>query len=259
MLLVAPSPTLATQEYVANGAFGSEGAAAGEFEEPLGLAVDDSIGPTAGEVYVVDRGNSRVERFSSAGAYLGDFDGSGAFEVEGKAESGAPAPTGAFSSPEGIAIDDDPFSASAGDVYVADVGHKVVDKFSPEGDYLGQLTETIGGSPRREIHGVSVDWLATEWVEESEVAEISTSGVDEFSAAGVFMGKFETGLFAGPPSEFEFPGAGLTVDSEGDVYVNTCCEGTVVKFNATTHEPVAEFGDQQARVPWRSIPRPTTF
>ena len=66
--------------------FGSAGSGLGQFNEPWGVAVNDSTGlaPAAGDVYVVDSGNNRVERFSASGLFLGWFDGSGTYEVEGK-------------------------------------------------------------------------------------------------------------------------------------------------------------------------------
>lgn len=50
---------------------------------------------------------------------------------------------------------------SAGDVYVIDYGHSVVDKFTPEGVYVGQLT--LGGSP---LNGVGVDAKGELWIYE---------------------------------------------------------------------------------------------
>ena len=44
--------------------------------------------------------------------------------------------------------------ASAGDLYVLDAGHNVIDKFAPSGAYLGQLTGPFGGS---ELLGIGVD------------------------------------------------------------------------------------------------------
>src|SRR6185312_14050883 len=71
----------AGREYVSGGSFGSEGSGNGQLEEPHGVAVNDSteplVQPAAGDVYVVDSGNNRVEQFSSAGAYVGQFNGSG--------------------------------------------------------------------------------------------------------------------------------------------------------------------------------------
>ena len=147
LVLGFASPALAKKVYIPGVSFGGEGSGPGQFKEPVGVAVDDSSEPLqsgAGDVYVADKGNDRVERFSSTGVYLGQFDGSGAFEVEGKAETGPAAPTGALSGPEQVAVDgsgktvlEDP---SVGDVYVFDQGHDVIDKFGSTGEYESQIT-----------------------------------------------------------------------------------------------------------------------
>src|SRR5664279_3787164 len=62
-LLGAPSATAAIPP------FGAEGKAAGEFEAPHGIAVSQE----AGEVFVVDRNNARVDVFNRGGAFLRAF------------------------------------------------------------------------------------------------------------------------------------------------------------------------------------------
>ncbi len=141
-----------------------EGSGKGQFsaEGPSGVAVND----TTHDVYVVDKGNGRVERFSSTGAYLGQFNGSGTFEVEGVTKMGSPAADGPFSEPNAIAIDnsgDSLTDPSAGDVYVnTNIGEErsVIDKFSPTGEYLGELTAFTS------VHrnGVTVDPAGEVWV-----------------------------------------------------------------------------------------------
>ncbi len=55
----------------ANPSFGDTGGdAAGWFNHPVGIAVDNSNGPTAGSVYVVDLGNNRVQRFTADGEFV---------------------------------------------------------------------------------------------------------------------------------------------------------------------------------------------
>ena len=179
LLVVSVAPALAARGHVFEKTFGQAGSGNGEFSEPQGVAVNES----SGDVYVVDKGNDRVERFSSTGAYEGQFDGSGTFEVKGTVESGTAAgfggkpgevETGRFSSPEGIAVDNDQSSPSFGDVYVADTGHSVIDKFSSTGSYEGQLTGTCASAgtcpgsviPFSEIAGVAVGSNGVLWVEQ---------------------------------------------------------------------------------------------
>jgi hypothetical protein len=51
-------------------AFGKEGSGEGELKEPSEIAVDNSMGMSEGDVYVLDGGNRRIEMFNSTGAYL---------------------------------------------------------------------------------------------------------------------------------------------------------------------------------------------
>ncbi len=244
-LMLASAPALAEKVHVPGPTFGepctADPCGPGQFDEPLGVALNDSTSmedPAAGDVYVVDSGNNRVERFSSDGTYLGQFDGSGTFEVEGKEEHGEPAPTGKFASPEEIAVDDDPLSSSAGDVYVTDAKQKAIDEFGPTGNYIGQFTGTCrsGGCSGTEAFGVildvTVDPAGNVWVYEEN------RYVDECSNNGVCEKKFETRLAAGAP--------GLVVDARADIYVNwgelkgeltsggSVLSVGIVKFNTAT-------------------------
>ena len=252
-------PAFAKKVYVPGVSFGAGGSGPGQFDGPMGVAVNDSteLGiPAAGDVYVVDRGNNRIERFSSSGTYLGQFDGSGTFEVEGKEEHGEPAPTGRLASPEGVAVDNDSLSSSAGDVYVSDVGHKVIDEFGPTGDYIGQFTGRCrsGSCSGTEAFGVivdvTVDPAGNVWVYEQN------STVDECSGS-VCEKKFETHLGSGAP--------GLAVDARADIYLNwgelTGSGGVssvgIVKFDTANGKELGRLDKYPtARTRWRSIRAP---
>ena len=68
------SPASAHKIYFPGPSFGSEGSGNGQFKEPVGVAVNDSTelgDEQAGDVYVADKGNKRVEVFSAAGVYPG--------------------------------------------------------------------------------------------------------------------------------------------------------------------------------------------
>ena len=141
LLALTPTPAFAKKIYFPGVALGGEGSGNGQFKEPVGVAVNDSTelgDEQAGDVYVADKGNKRVEVFSATGVYQGQFNGSGEYEVTvaGKLEkkTGAAAPGGAFAAPEQVAVDnctntlgercsvaEDP---SIGDVYVTDPNAK---------------------------------------------------------------------------------------------------------------------------------------
>jgi NHL repeat len=235
-LLFSATPALAARGHEFTTTFGKPCTAepCGEaLKKPTGVAVNEA----SGDVYVVDTGSNRVARFSASGGYLGQFDGSGTFEVEGKVESGAPAgslgrtgeiETGAFSEPEGIAVDNscvlrklaEPKLAQAtceaedpsnGDVYVVDAGHRVVDKFAPDGEYLGQISEAEEGTPfsSEPLDGVAVDQKGTVWVfREHPVIDGFSNGIpNKFIEAIAVVGLGD------------FPLPGFAVDGEGNFYV----------------------------------------
>lgn len=216
--ILASAQAFAINGYVPGGSFGEKGAGNGQFNEPIGVAVNDSsVEGSTGDVYVVDKGNARVERFDSKGVYLSQFDG-------------AETPAKNFSSPEWIAIDDsgkqvseDP---SAGDAYVADTGNNVIDRFSATGKYEGQLTGTcplpgtctaIEVIPFGLLLGVAVDLSGNVWVHDG------SGNFDEFSPTGDFLTSFNNERPAQP--------GGLGIDSAGNVYATGGEAHLVLKFS----------------------------
>jgi DNA-binding beta-propeller fold protein YncE len=98
-----------------------------------GLAVNDSTGPEAGEVYVVDPGHKVIDRFSAEGTF------------EASHQLTGPSPSQPFQEPAAVAVDDE-----TGDVWVVDHAARAVYEFSPSGALLAQITEAGGealGSP----------------------------------------------------------------------------------------------------------------
>ncbi|HEY7934877.1 MAG TPA: NHL repeat-containing protein [Solirubrobacteraceae bacterium] len=197
LLLALGSLLLCCAPALAGGtSFGGEGSGEGQFKEPAGVAVNE----TSDEVYVVDKGNDRVEIFSPEGAYLSQFDGS-------------ETPASSFSAPEGIAVDNSCVGGalecadeSVLDVYVADTGHHVIDKFSPEGKYLGQLTGTGPLNSFSGKLGITVDSRGDVWVSEEDGSIYKFNN----SKNNLFL-EHVTVPFAVTPQ--------IAVDSEEHVYV----------------------------------------
>jgi hypothetical protein len=202
--------------------FGAMGSGADDVLEPGGVAVDEATG----DIYVVDRGNERIDRFGPAGEFIaawgwGVKDGKAEYEVcERTCQTGiAGAGKGQLDSPEAIAVDnsanaDDP---SKGDVYVvtdARVGHGRLVKYTAGGEVLTDLKQG-GTEPSWEgqLDGLAVDGSGSLWVYRGVEAE---GFLERFSDAT--KNKFEepvleTGLLC--------PRPGIAVASTGDaVYVD---------------------------------------
>ncbi len=236
--------------------FGEEGSGAGEFNEPHGIAVDQG----SGDVWLVDRNNSRLEKWSGGGEFLfasgwGVADGhteaaqtctSVCFTGLTGAGDGELSRGGAYDPAEGVAVDNDLLSASHGDVYVFDIGNHRVEKFDPAGTFVLAFGHEVNAT----THG--------NLCLEGEACQAGTSGygAGEFGAAerdGVAVGPTGT-VYVGdegrlqefsPSGVYEgqiaLPGAGyitgVAVDQEsGDVYVVGSSLSGVHEYNASGTE-----------------------
>ena len=191
VFLLSSAPALAAEGLGVTATFGTAGSGNDEFAGPAGVAVNQA----SHDVYVVDRGNNRVERFSSSGAYEAQFNGT---EIDGApAGAGHEAPA-KFSEPRDIAI------APDGDVYVSDLGHGVIDKFSATGSWISQIASGFSG----ELLGVAVDSSGNLWV-------YTPKQVSEFDEAGTLVYQSGTGRQSGPA---------FAVDTEDTTYFINCCQ-----------------------------------
>ncbi len=110
----------------------------GSFTNPNGIAVEESTG----DVYVADIATDTVSRFDADGNPV-EFPA-----LHSNTLSGSATPAGSFDFPEdpdtpaAVAVDNstEPSDPSRGDLYVMDAGHNAIDKFSPDGTYLSQIT-----------------------------------------------------------------------------------------------------------------------
>lgn len=184
----------------------------GKLGDADGVAVDAA----SGDVYVADIEKNVVDKFTAAGKYICQISGAtipSATECDGIAGSATPAGSFAFAEPAAVAVDNSS-GPSAGDVYVVDAGHEVLDRFSAAGAFLGTVGGPYGGS----LYGVSVDANGNVWVDDlsGTVHEFDSSGNPVFQFSSLVNGK-------GAPTP------GFAVDSNGNSYIVTL-QG-VNKFN----------------------------
>ena len=144
-----------------------------------GIAVDNSAGADARDVYVPDTEHHVVDRFSHAGVFECQLAGSATEAAKPSATECDVAGSGlaGVMTPAGVAVD------SSGRVYVADDAGKAIEEFGPEGKFVGQVT-----SPR--LSG-EMGALAVDTAGEVYVVVCAESGFDEvlkFDAAGAFAG-----------------------------------------------------------------------
>jgi hypothetical protein len=212
LALLLCSSSVAAVTHRVEGTFNGSEAPGGALSPALGVAVDNSAGPSASDVYFADV--TTVDKFGADGTYAGvEFNGAetpqGSFSLVSEgAVSGA------------IAVDSSP-GANSGDVYVTDLEHDVVDKFGETGKFICQITgktepssaecdgATGSATPDGSIEpaGVAVDAATGDvWVSDGVHAAI-----DEFNPAGEFVSQIKD-------SHIVTPGP-IALDSAGNIYV----------------------------------------
>lgn len=182
--------------------FGSRGSGNGQFETPTGVEVD-----SAGNIYVVDTENHRVQKFDGAGKFL---------KTWGRRGSG----NDAFDRPTHVAID------GAGRVYVSDTGNHRVQVFDGEGQYLSTVGK-IGSTPGRfaEPKGLAIDAKGNLWVVDRRNHRLQAFGPD-----GRNLGTY--GRQGPGKGEFSFP-EDMAFDSSGRLYVTDGMNGRIQVFKPT--------------------------
>ena len=230
--------------------FGSTGQHAGEFNGLYGLAVDEN-----GNIYVADYANSRIQKFSSSGAYLFSInnivnpagivlDSSGNIYVFGDLltkynstgvlqwQTGSNGIANGqfrtlFSKQKGVALD------SAGNVYVIDTFNQRVQKFNSSGVYQSQFGN-FGYNVGQFILPDSIVISST--TGNIYVGDILRNDIQEFNSSGVFQSKF--GSYAvgigGSNTGYFNEVHGLAMSSDGGIYVADIGNRRIQKFVSTT-------------------------
>lgn len=229
------------------GGVGSGAAAiAGKFNDPEEVAVDG-----AGNVYVADNLNYRVQKFDNNGTFIRAW---GRDVVAGNANTGfeicLPADTckggvqgsggGHFYTVTGIAVDND------GNVYATEPYNRRVQKFTGDGTFIAAWgwDVKVGGGTGYEIclpadtcqigiigtgdgqfnfpTDVAVDAAGNVYV-----SDPINERIQKFTSDGVFLLKW--GSSGDGPGEFSTPN-GVTVDKAGNVFVSDSGNDRIQKF-----------------------------
>jgi DNA-binding beta-propeller fold protein YncE len=151
---------------------GAETSAGAFGEHFLSVAVDNSTSGSHGDVYVAvptAQGGGEVDVFEPKN---GDLE-------EGEAHRQLQSPEGfLFEGTPGVAVD-----SATGQVYVVDLGHKVVDRFGPTGAYETQITGSAAGEAFKEPTAVAVDSANGDVFVIDHVAHV----IDRFDGAGELL------------------------------------------------------------------------
>jgi CSLREA domain-containing protein len=182
--------------------FGDTGTLNGQLDTPSGVALD-----AAGNIYVVDSVNNRVQKFDSSGNYVTQW---GVFGTA----------NGEFNRPNGVAID------AAGNIYVVDTNNNRVQKFDSSGAFLTQWGS--GGSANSEFsqaRGIAIDAAGDVYV-----VDAGNNRIQKFDSSGAYLTQWGSG--GSSNGRFNFP-IGVEIDRDGNVYVSDALNHRVQKFTGT--------------------------
>ncbi|MEW6557506.1 MAG: 6-bladed beta-propeller [Elusimicrobiota bacterium] len=180
--------------------WGTRGTGDGQFDRPTGVAVDSS-----GNVYVVDTGNFRIQKFNSNGIFILKWGSQGSGD-------------GQFTGPQGITVD------KSDNIYITD--NNQVKKFSSNGTFItkwgsygwadGQFTNPIG---------IALDSSGSVYV-----ADTGNHRIQKFSSNGTFILKW--GNQGTSDGSFNLAFGGIAIDAFDNIYVTDTWNDRIQKFTS---------------------------
>jgi len=184
--------------------WGGRGNADGQFntsgDYPYGsIAIDEQ-----GNVYVIDYGNDRVQKFDRQGKFIAKWgthgDGDGEFIL-----------------PFGVAVD------SKGRVYVVDDGTARLQIFDGEGHFLSKF----GGRGTADGKFQNPSYITVDNQGNVYIPDVAMGRVQEFNSSGGLVAKWNTVCGSGQ----EFLPVGIAVNGNGNVYITDHNNARVCVFD----------------------------
>jgi tripartite motif-containing protein 71 len=170
--------------------WGSFGAGPGQFNRPHDVAFD-----SAGNVYVSDRDNNRIQKFTHKGTFIKTWGSKGD-------------KNGQFSIPYSIAVDD------LDDIYVADRENSRIEKFDTNGTFLAKYG--TDGKLDGQFHRPE-DVRIEPHTGDIYVTDTYNNRIERFDKDFTFITKW--GSKGTADGQFKLPHA-IGFDSKGNVYVD---------------------------------------
>ncbi|MBC7767118.1 peptidoglycan-binding protein [Arenimonas sp.] len=188
-----------TPQYILQ--WGSYGAGNGQFNGPIGIAVD-----SVGSVYVADGTNNHIQKFTSDGTYITQWGSLGTSN-------------GQFNNPTGIFVD------SSDNVYVADQINYRIQKFTSDGTYIMKFgSQGSGNGQFIYPTSVVVDSLGNIYVNDQQnyrIQKFTSDGtyVSQWGSQGNGNGQFSQSFLIG-------------IDPLDNIYVDDLANYRILKFTS---------------------------
>ncbi len=227
----APSAVVTGATPTYSSEFGSKGSGTGQLNGPEDITTD-----SAGNVWVIDTGNHRIDEWSSTGTFMkaigyGVSNGEEKLEVcttscqKGIKGDGH----GQFEAPVGIAID------SEGNIWVCDdaANDPRAEEFTSAGEFVKEFKTSSQATPR----SIAVDASGDVWILQHEVG---ANNIFEFTSAGQEIQRFEAeGGHGENPVDFV-----LAPSNELDTLYEGGTNPPKVVERTRTGQFIKEFGSQ---------------
>ncbi len=204
-----------------------------KLNSPFSLAVDG-----LGNVYVVDNGENRIQKYNSNGTFVTMWGKKGSGDSEFAFWKTFP-PSGEDVMSGFIAID------KQDHIYVSDGYNGRIQKFDPNGKLLAKWNcHTSGESGCTFVGPIAVDGQGNVYV------AALRQGIQKFDGEGTFLNEWtnqgtDDGQFADP--------AGIAIDAQGNFYISDAAQARIQKFDANrkflTKWGTTGSGDGQFNVP----------
>jgi len=241
----------------------------GQFAFPQGVSVD-----SAGNVYVTDLGNRRIEKFDNNGNFLFTFGTKGSGDGQFNAPTGLAVTSdsiyvvdnaqnniqkfdstgkfvtkwgsqgsnhGQFLLPQGVAVD------PTGDVYVVDTGNSRVEKFDSSGKFLLSIGQSgLGDGEFLSPRAVAADSQGSIYV-----ADSGGNKIEKFTEDGVFLKSFSGSSGANLQTPL-----GMSIDKSGNIFVADTGNNRIVELDTNGHT-VTSWGSQGTGADFFDTPRST--
>ena len=173
--------------------WGSQGTANGQFADPTAIAI-------SGYVYVLERDNNRIQRFTSDGTFVSKWGSLGSGD-------------GQFRGPRGIAAD------ASGSIYVADFNNNRIQIFTSSGSFQRMFGSFFDGPQD----------MAFDTIGNVYITEQMGNFVQKYSSDGTFM--LSWGGQGSGNDQFLVPG-GIASDLSNNIYVADGGNVCIKKFTS---------------------------
>lgn len=202
--------------YITHYGVAGNGTADGQCKNPTGMCLDSS-----GNMYIVDSGNNRIQKWDSAGAFVMKWGSGGTGD-------------GQFNFFGGLGFSNIAYDGTY--LYVSDTRNYRIQKFDTSGNFIAKWgSNGIGSGQFSTLNGLAVAPDGSIWVVDDNWnpgTGGTRSRLQHFSNTGTYLGEYDSPAYSTANGCFEHPND-IGFDSAGNAYVCDEYNDRVQKFDSS--------------------------